>query len=81
MENLPKTAFVPTLVIAHGTMDLKFHEKALEVIEPKHVTNDDGSIHVSEMLIDGAMFHFHERVTDNVSGTLKNKSKNDNKRV
>ena len=56
----PKTAFVPQLVIAHGTMSLDFYKNAFGAIETKHITNDDGSIHVSEMFIDGAMFHFHE---------------------
>lgn len=60
MKDTPKTAFVPQLIISHGTMDLEFYKKAFGAIETKHLTNDDGSIHVSEMFIDGAMFHFHE---------------------
>ena len=60
MTQTSKTAFVPQLVISHGTMDLEFYKKAFNATETKHLTNDDGSIHVSEMFIDGAMFHFHE---------------------
>jgi PhnB protein len=60
MNHTPRTAFVPQLVISHGTMDLEFYKKAFNATETKHITNDDGSIHVSEMFIDGAMFHFHE---------------------
>ena len=60
MNNTSKTAFVPQLAIAHGTMDLEFYKKAFGAVETKHITNDDGSIHVSEMFIDGAMIHFHE---------------------
>ena len=60
MKNIPKTAFVPQLIISHGTMDLEFYKNAFGAVETKHITNDDGSIHVSEMFIDGAMFHFHE---------------------
>jgi PhnB protein len=60
MKEVPITAFVPQLVISHGTMDLEFYKNAFGAIETKHITNDDGSIHVSEMFIDGAMFHFHE---------------------
>jgi PhnB protein len=60
MKEVPKTAFVLQLVISHGTMDLEFYKNAFGAIETKHITNDDGSIHVSEMFIDGAMFHFHE---------------------
>ncbi|HZK94514.1 MAG TPA: hypothetical protein VFC67_09930 [Prolixibacteraceae bacterium] len=43
-------------------MDFEFYKNAFDAIETKHLTNDDGSIHVSEMIIDGAMFHFHEEV-------------------
>jgi PhnB protein len=60
MKDVLKTAFVPQLVISHGTTDLEFYKNAFGAIETKHITNDDGSIHVSEMFIDGAMFHFHE---------------------
>ena len=60
MKETSKTAFVPQLIISHGTMDLQFYKDAFGAIETKHITNDDGSIHVSEMFIDGAMFHFHE---------------------
>ena len=60
MTEIPKTAFVPQLIINHGTMDLEFYKNAFGAIETKHITNNDGSIHVSEMFIDGAMFHFHE---------------------
>lgn len=64
MKPSSKTAFVPQLIIAHGTMNLDFYKNAFGAIETKHLTNDDGSIHVSEMFIDGAMFHFHEEAYD-----------------
>lgn len=67
MEDKPKTAFVPQLVIPHGTMDLEFYKNAFGAIETKHLTDDDGSIHVSEMFIDGAMFHFHEEGYDHTT--------------
>jgi PhnB protein len=60
MEGKSKVAFVPQLVISHGTMDLDFYKKAFGAVETKHLTNEDGSIHVSEMFIEEAMFHFHE---------------------
>ena len=65
MNSNSKTAFVPQLIIPHGTMELEFYKKAFNTTETKHLTNDDGSIHVSEMFIDGAMFHFHEESWDN----------------
>jgi PhnB protein len=64
MTDIPKTAFVPMLAISHGTMSLEFYKNAFGAVETKHITNDDGSIHVSEMFIDGAMFHFHEEAYD-----------------
>jgi PhnB protein len=67
MKDTPRTAFVPQLAIAHGTMELEFYKKAFNAIETKHITNDDGSIHVSEMFIDGAMFHFHEESYDDTT--------------
>lgn len=67
MNNISKTAFVPQLVIAHGTMELEFCKEAFGAIETKHIVNDDGSIHVSEMFIDEAIFHFHEESYNNVT--------------
>jgi len=60
MNSTGNTSFVPQLAIAHGTMDLSFYQQAFDAVETKHITNEDGSIHVSEMFIDGAMIHFHE---------------------
>jgi PhnB protein len=64
MNSTPRTSFVPQLAISHGTMELEFYKKAFGAVETKHITNDDGSIHVSEMFIDGAMIHFHEEAYD-----------------
>jgi PhnB protein len=64
MKDTPRAAFVPQLIINHGTMDLDFYKKAFGAVETKHITNDDGSMHVSEMFIGGAMFHFHEESYD-----------------
>ena len=67
MNSISKTAFVPQLAIPHGTMELEFYKKAFGAVETKHIVNDDGSIHVSEMFIDGAMFHFHEESYNNTT--------------
>jgi len=64
MNDLPKAAFVPQLAIPHGTRSLEFYKNAFGAIETKHLTDEDGSIHVSEMFIDGAMVHFHEESFD-----------------
>jgi PhnB protein len=56
------TTFAPMLTINNGITDISFYEKAFGAIELRRFSNDDGTIHVSEMEIDGAMFHLHEEV-------------------
>ena len=56
--------FAPELIIPSGTMELDFYPKVLGARELRRFGNDDGSIHVSEMSIDGALFHFHEESVD-----------------
>ena len=54
------TYFAPQLFIKSGITDISFYEKAFGAVELRKFTNDDGSIHVAELTIDGAMFHLHE---------------------
>jgi len=56
----PKIFFAPELTIDNGVTDVDFYKKAFGAIEIRRFSNDDGSIHVSEMEIDGALFHLHE---------------------
>jgi PhnB protein len=58
------TTFVPKLSIANGTTDIDFYIKGLGAIELRRWSNDDGTIHVAELSIDGAMFHLHEETKD-----------------
>ncbi|HEX9510015.1 MAG TPA: VOC family protein [Puia sp.] len=60
MKEPVKTTFVPMLAISGGTMELSFYQRAFGAIELRRWSNEDGSIHVAELSIDGAMFHFHE---------------------
>ncbi|WP_426669739.1 VOC family protein [Mucilaginibacter sp. McL0603] len=62
-----KTTFVPQLIIGHGVTDISFYTEAFGAKELQRWSNDDGSIHVAELEIDGAMFHLHEEVTRNNS--------------
>ncbi len=62
------TAFAPMLAIPNGTTDIDFYKNAFNAIENFCVRNDDGSIHVAELTIDGALFHLHE-ITQ-FSGTI-----------
>jgi len=62
-----KTQFSPELIINSGITDISFYIKALGAKELRRFSNDDGSIHVSELEIDGQVFHLHEEGRDNLS--------------
>ena len=55
-----KPFFAPELFINNGVKDISFYEKAFGATEQLRFSNDDGSIHVVELSIDGAIFHIHE---------------------
>ena len=44
-------------------MDISFYVNALGAIEIFRFTNDDGSVHVAELEISGAIFHVHETMS------------------
>jgi PhnB protein len=54
------TSFAPELFINNGVKDISFYNKAFAATEQMRFSNDDGSIHVVELSIDGAVFHLHE---------------------
>ena len=56
-----RTFFVPQLYIPAGIKDIGFYQKAFDAVLERQWLNDDGSIHVAELSIDGALFHLHER--------------------
>ena len=60
MTGINKTFFAPQLYIKAGISDISFYEKAFGAVEIMRFINDDGSIHVAELSIDGAIFHLHE---------------------
>ena len=53
------THFAPELHIPNGTLTIDFYTK-LGATEHFCLRNDDGSIHVAEFEINGAIFHVHE---------------------
>ena len=57
------TFFAPQLYIPNGTVDISFYTKGLGATELRKWMNDDGSYHVAELSIDGAIFHLHEANT------------------
>ncbi|HLP11180.1 MAG TPA: VOC family protein [Flavobacteriales bacterium] len=53
------THFAPELHIPNGTMEIDFYKK-LGANEIFCFRNNDGSIHVAELELNGAIFHVHE---------------------
>lgn len=53
------THFAPELHIPNGTYNIDFY-KDFGATENFCFRNDDGSVHVAELEIDGAIFHLHE---------------------
>src|SRR5882762_10276151 len=59
------TYFAPQLTLKVVLPAMEFYKKAFGAIELRRWSNSDGSVHVAEMEIDGAMFHIHEEVQRN----------------
>lgn len=56
-----KPIFAPMLFIPNGVTDISFYINAFGAEELRRFSNDDGTIHVSELSINGTMFHLHEQ--------------------
>lgn len=57
---MTKPFFAPQLFINNGVKDISFYKKAFGATENLCFYNDDGSIHVVELSINGSIFHLHE---------------------
>ena len=55
-----ETFFAPQLFIPGGVSDISFYFKAFGAVEIRPWRNDDGSVHVAELSINGTIFHLHE---------------------
>jgi len=55
-----KIFFSPQLFIPSGVNDISFYYNAFGAIEINQWRNDDGTIHVAELSINGTIFHLHE---------------------
>ncbi len=53
-------SFSPQLYIPNGITNIDFYTNAFGAVENMRFSNDDGSIHVAELSIDGAVFYLHE---------------------
>lgn len=54
------------MFLKNGVKEVDFYIKGFGAVELRRFANDDGSIHISELSIEGAVFHLHE-VTENVT--------------
>ena len=59
------TFFAPHLAIKKLKPAMEFYQKAFGANVLRQWDNDDGSVHVAEMEIEGAMFHLHEESPHN----------------
>lgn len=59
------TFFAPHLALSNVADGMEFYTKAFDAVELRRWSNPDGSVHVAEMAIGGAMFHLHEEVLRN----------------
>ena len=55
-----KPFFAPQLFLNNGVKDISFYAKAFGATENLCFRNDDGSMHVAELSINGTIFHLHE---------------------
>lgn len=57
---MTRTFFAPQLYIKHGVRDISFYTDGLGAVELRRWTNEDGSLHVAELSLNGSLFHIHE---------------------
>ncbi len=72
-----QTFFSPMIYLKTLAPAIEFYKNAFDAKVLRQWNNDDGSVHVAEMEIDGAMFHIHEESTRNDElspGTLQGTS-------
>jgi PhnB protein len=59
-----KPTFAPQLYIPNRTSNIDFYLEGLGATELRRFSNHDGSIHVSELSIEGTVFHLHEETAN-----------------
>jgi PhnB protein len=60
MNEVTKPFFAPQIYISSGIKNIDFYMQAFDAVELRRWSNDDGSLHIAELSIDGALFHIHE---------------------
>lgn len=61
-KNNQPVSFAPILYLENVADAIAFYQKAFDAKELRRWSNDDGSVHVAEMIIEDALFHLHEEV-------------------
>ena len=64
MNEINQISFAPQRFIKNGITNIDFYTKAFGATELRRWANDDGSIHVAELSIGGAIFHLHEHTNN-----------------
>jgi PhnB protein len=59
-ESTNKVIFAPQIFIPSGIKDISFYLYAFGAVVDHLWQNDDGTIHVAELSINGTIFHLHE---------------------
>lgn len=57
------TFFAPMIYLKKVTPAIEFYKRAFGAVVLHQWNDDDGTVHVAEMSIEGALFHLHEEVT------------------
>jgi len=57
-----RTHFTPKLTIGKAVTDISFYTIAFGAHEDWCLRNDNGTVHVAQFDIDGAVFHLHEQM-------------------
>ena len=56
------TFFAPHLTVRNVLAEVEFCRAAFGAVELRRWSNPDGSVHVAELSINGALFHLHEEM-------------------
>jgi PhnB protein len=63
----PNNIYVPVLAIKSGITDIDFYKKAFGATVLWRLDNDDRSVHVAALTINGAVFRLHEEGSKSLS--------------
>jgi PhnB protein len=66
MKTNNETYFAPELSLTAVAPAVEFYKKAFGVEELLIVKNEDGSVHVAELSLQGAIFHLHQEMPGTV---------------